>query len=244
MRPAEALPLSDTRPIPLRGGLGRVAQGLIAYGIIGLIVAAVCLIALIWVNGRVGALRAEAEMSVGQLSTSMERTAKALHDASTTAQSFTVTVVQSAQAVSSAADTITDVQTGLDSLEAQLRAVSILGAQPLSTTADAVARIDASLEGLDTRLDAIAAGLEQNRDALADNATSLGQLGDSIDAVATRLDSGVIEDSLGDIQMVIVVILLMFAAWSILPAVGALVGGVWLRRELERSAVEPVAQTP
>ena len=155
----------------------------------------------------------------------MERTANALHDASTTAQSFTVTVEQSAQAVSSAADTITEVRTGLGSLEAQLRAVSILGAQPLSGTADAVGRIDASLEGLDTRLDGIATGLDGNRDALAGNATSLGQLGDSVEAMATRLDSGVVEDSLAQIQMVIAVVLLLFTAWSAVPAVGALVAG-------------------
>jgi methyl-accepting chemotaxis protein len=221
-----------------------VAQGLIAYGIVGLVVAAICLVALIWVNGRIGGLRAEAETTVSQLATSMERTANALHDASTTAQSFTVTVEESARAVSSAADTITEVRSGLGSLEAQLRAVSILGAQPLSATADAVGRIDASLEGLDTRLDGIAAGLEGNRDALARNATSLGQLGDSVEAMATRLDSGVIEDSLGDIQTVIVVILLVFTAWSMVPAVGALVAGLWLRRELERPGGEPLDQAP
>lgn len=236
--------MSETRPLGLRGGLRRLAQGLIAYGIIGLVVAAVCLVALIWVNGRVGGLRVEAETTVGNLASTMDRTANALHDASTTAQSFTVTVEESAQAVASAAATITEVRTGLASLEAQLRAVSILGAQPLSGTADAVGRIDASLQGLDTRLDGIATGLEGNRDALARNATSLGQLGDSVEATATRLDSGVIEDSLGDIQMVIVIVLLVFTAWSLVPAVGALVGGLWLRRELERSGAEPRDQAP
>ena len=94
-------------------------------------------------------------------------------------------------------------------------------------------RIHTSVEGLDTRLKAIGTGLEGNRDTLASNATSLGQLGDSVEAMATRLDSGVIEDSLGDIQKVIVVVLLVFTAWSLVPAVGALVGGLWLRRELE-----------
>jgi hypothetical protein len=118
--------------------------------------------------------------------------------------------------------------------------VSILGAQPLSGTADAVGRIDASLEGLDTRLSGIATGLSGNRDALARNATSLGQLGDSVEAMAERLDSGVIEDSLGDIQAVIVVVLLVFTAWSLVPAVGALVAGLWLRRELERSTEAPL----
>jgi hypothetical protein len=235
--------MSEARPVGLRGGLRRLAQGLIAYGIIGLVVAAICLVALIWVNGRVGGLRAEAETTVGNLATTMDRTAQSLHDASTTAQSFTVTVEESAQAVSSAAATITEVRTGLGSLESQLRAVSILGAQPLSGTADAVGRIDASLEGLDTRLSGIATGLSGNRDALARNATSLGQLGDSVEAMAERLDSGVIEDSLGDIQKVIVVVLLVFTAWSLVPAVGALVGGLWLRRELERSA-DALRQAP
>ncbi len=236
--------MDETRPFGLRGGLRRVAQGLIGYGIAGLVVAVICLVALIWVNGRVGGLRAEAETTVGQLATSMERTANALHDASTTAQSFTVTVEESAQAVSAAADTITETRTGLASLEAQLRAVNILGTQPLSGTADAVGRIDTSLDGLDTRLDAIAAGLGSNRDTLARNATSLGQLGDSVEAMATRLDSGVVEDSLGDIQMVIVVVLLLFTAWSIVPAVGALVAGLWLRRELDESGAEPRDQAP
>jgi len=232
----------ETRPLELRGGLRRVAQGLIAYGIVGLVVAAICLVALIWVNGKVGGLRTETETTVGNLATTMDRTAQALHDASTTAQGFTVTVEESAQAVSSAADTITQVRTGLASLEAQLRAVSILGAQPLSATADAVGRIHTSVEGLDTRLKAIGTGLEGNRDTLASNASSLGQLGDSVEQMATRLDSGVIEDSLGDIQKVIVVVLLVFTAWSLVPAVGALVGGLWLRRELETG--EPLDQTP
>ena len=91
---------------------------------------------------------------------------------------------------------------------------------------------------------AIATGLEGNRDALAGNATSLGQLGDSVEAMATRLDSGVVEDSLAQIQMVIAVVLLLFTAWSAVPAVGALVAGIWLRRELERSGAEPRDQTP
>ena len=63
----------ETRPLELRGGLGRVAQGLIAYGIVGLVVAAICLVALIWVNGKVGGLRTEAETTVGNLATTMDR---------------------------------------------------------------------------------------------------------------------------------------------------------------------------
>ena len=81
----------------------------------------------------------------------------------------------------------------------------------------------------------IADDLKGNRDALAGNAASLNELGESTEALAARLGPGVGQDSLGDVQQVIAVTLLMFAAWSFVPAVGALVLGVWLRRELGRS---------
>jgi hypothetical protein len=230
-----AQPPGPPRPPDLRGGLDRLSRGLIAYGIVGLVVAAIGLAALFWVSGQVGRVRDEVGTSVGQLATTMERTATALHDASSTAQSFTGTVDESAKAVSSTAATITEVRSDLGVLEGQLRSVNILGQSPLGSSADAVARITASLEGLDTRLSVIADHLAVNRDALAGNATSLGQLGDSTAAVAARLSSGTIEDSLGGVQMVIVVTLLIFAAWSIVPAVGALVLGMWLRRELAAS---------
>lgn len=221
----------------LRGGLGRLSSGLIAYGILGLVVAAIGFGALVWVNDRVSSLRGEVETTLRQRATTMELAAKVLHDASTTAQSFTVTVDQSSQAVSSAADTITEARSDLTAMEAQLRSVSILGATPLSSAADAVGRIATSMEGLDTRLSLIADSLQGNRNALAANATSLGQLGDITEALAARLGLGVIEDSLGDLQRVISVTLLVFTAWSAAPAVGALLLGLWLRRAVSQTAI-------
>ncbi len=231
--------MTEVRPLEVGGALQRLSRGLIAYGVIGLVVAVIGLAALFIVSGRIGGLRDEATATVTDLATTMERTATVLHQASTTAQSFTVTVDESAKAVASTATTITETRAGLASLEAQLRSVAILGASPLGASADSVQRISASLEGLDTRLTTIAASLATNRDALASNATSLGQLGDSTDAMAERLSSGDVEDALGDVQLIIVVALLVFAAWSVVPAVGALVAGVWLRRELESRARTP-----
>jgi hypothetical protein len=224
--------IEESRPLGLRGGLRRVSRGLIVYGIIGLVVTAIGFGALVWANGRISNLRGEAQATVARLATTMEVAAYVLHGASTTAQSFSATVDQSAQAVSAAAVTITEVRSDLSALEAQLRSVSILGATPLSSPADAVGRIAASMEGLDTRLSLIADGGKGNRDALAGNATALGELGDSTQALAARLGSVVGQDLIGDVQLVIAVTLLAFAAWSFVPAVGALVLGVWLRREL------------
>ena len=227
--------MEESRPLGLRGGLRRVSRGLIAYGIIGLIVAAIGFSAMVWVNGRISNLRGEAEATVARLATTMELAAMVLRGGSTTAQSFSGTVDQTARAVSSAAVTTTEVRSDLSALEAQLRSVSFLGATPLSSSADAVGRIGASMEGLDTQLSLIADGLTGNRDALAGNGASLSDLGDSTEALAARLGPSVGQDSLGDVQQVIAITLLMFAAWSFVPAAGALVLGVWLRRELGRS---------
>jgi len=233
-QPMAAQP-SETRPPDLRGvrdGLRRLSRGLIAYGIIGVVVAAIGFGALVWVNGRISALGDRVEVTVGELATTMERTATVLHDASATAQSFTTTLDRSTEALNSTADSIAGVRSNLESLESLFRAVNILGATPLGPAADAIGGITTAIKGLDTRLSAIADSLAGNRDTLAQNATSLGQLGDSTAALAARLRSGVIEDSVADVQMVIVVTMLVFTVWAVVPAAGALVLGVWLRRQL------------
>jgi hypothetical protein len=132
------------------------------------------------------------------------------------------------------ADTIGTVRDDLRNLESQLRSVSILGSSPLGGPANTVGNIATSLESLDGRLSAIGESLAANRDSLARNAVSLGALGDSTAALATRLRSGSVEDSLDDVAVVITVMLLVFSAWAAVPAVGALAFGIWLRRELER----------
>jgi len=227
--------MGESRPLGLAEGLHRLSRGLIAYGIIGIVVAAIGFGALVWANGRISQIRSEVAANVARLTTTAGFAANVLHGASTTAQSFSATVDQSAQAVSAAAVTITEVRSDLSSLEAQLRSVSILGATPLSSPADAVGRIAASMEGFDTRLSLIADSLKVNRDALASNATALLQLGDGTEALAVRLGSGDDGDSIGEVQLVIAVTLLVTAASSCVPAAGALVLGVWLRRELGRS---------
>jgi len=220
------------QPLGMRRGLGRLSSGLIAYGVVGLLVAAIGFGALVWVAGRFGRLSSEVETSVGQMTGTMERTADALRDASRTAKTFSTTLDQAAMALPSVSTQIAGVRSDLGALEAQLRSVNIFGSTPLSNAADAVGRIAVGLEGLDTQLALAGVAMAANRDALASNSTSLGMLGDSTAATAARLRSGVVEDSVGDVQLVVMVMLFVFTALSVVPAVGALVLGVWLRREL------------
>ena len=220
-------------PVDLRRGLDRLSRGLIAYVIVALVVAAIAFGALIWVNNRIGNLRTEVTTTVGLLATTTADTASTPRDASTTAQTFSDTLGQAATSLPAMSDRIHTLQGGLDSLEATLRSVSILGASPLGGAADSVAKISDSLDGIDQQLSLITVALKANSDALATNAASLGKLADSTQALATRLGSGVVEDSLGDVQLVIVIVLLVFTALSLVPAIGALTFGMWLRRELE-----------
>jgi hypothetical protein len=231
--------MDDHRPLGLRAGIRRLSTGLMIYGVIGVIVAVLGLVALVYVNGRVASLADRVGTSVEQLATTMERTAVALEDASATADSFTVTLGRTNEAVAAAANTIIGVRTNLETLETAMRAVNILGVAPLGVAAGAVGGIADALEGLDTRLTAISDGLASNGDRLAANAASLARLAESTRTIADRLGSGEVEASLDDVQTVITVILLLFALWTAVPAVGALVFGIWLRRETEHG-IHPV----
>jgi hypothetical protein len=202
---------------------------------VGLVVAAIGFGAMVWVNGRISTLRADAEASVAQAANTMELAAVVLRGASTTAQSFSGTADQTRQAVSAAVATVSEARSDLSALEAQLRSVSVLGATPLASSADAVGRIAASMDGIESQIPVLADSLGGNRDALARNASALSDLADSTAELAARLGSGGGQDSLGDVQQVIAITLLMFAAWSGVPAVGALGLGAWLRGEVVRS---------
>ena len=213
----------------------RLSQGLIAYGIVGLVVADIGFGAMVWVNGRISAIRADAEANVAQAASTMDLAATVLRGASTTAQSFSGTADQTGQAVSAAVATVSEARSDLSALEAQLRSVNLLGATPLASSADAVARIAASLDGLESQIPLVADSLQGNRDALARIAAALSALADSAAALAARLGPGAGQDSFGDVQQVIAITLLMFAAWSFVPAVGALALAAWLRGELAGS---------
>lgn len=214
------------------GGARRLSRGLIAYGIVGFVVASIGFGAMVWVNGRISTIRTDAEASVAQAASTMELAATVLRGASTTAQSFSGTAEQTRQAVSAAVATIAEARSDLSTLEAQLRSVNLLGATPLASSADAVGRIAASMDGLERQIPFVADSLGGNRDALARNAAALGELADRTAALAASLAPGSGQDVFADVQQVIDVTLLMFAAWAFVPAIGALWLGAWLRGEL------------
>lgn len=218
----------------LRGGLERLSTGLIAFGVIGLIAALIGLAALAWAGGRISSLAEVVDVEVETLSSTLDRTAGTLRDASTSAVSFAVTLERTPPSVRQAAATIRNLRPNLQAIEAQLSGINILGARPLADAAQLFGEMASDLQGLDTRLDLIANDLGVDRDALLVNAASLSELADRTEAVAERVRGGIIQRSLGDLQAALVVTLLVFVGWTAVPSVAALAFGVWLRRLLTR----------
>ena len=221
-----------TRSLGLPDGSRRLGDALIGYGVAGLTVALLGLLALVWVSGRVAALADSVDVEVAQLATTLDRTADTLHDAGSSAVSFAVTLERTPPSVRQAAVTIRNLRPNLQAIEAQLSTISILGTEPLAGPARLFGQMATDLEGLDTRLDLIADDLETDRDALLANSRSLTEAGDQAAVLAERVRSGFIQGGLDDLRAVLVVTVLVFVGWTAVPAVGALLLGIWLRRTL------------
>ena len=219
-------------PTGLRGGLRRLSTGLIAYGIAGLAVAVLGLVALGWTSGRVAGLADRLDGEVTQLATTLDQTADTLRAAGSSAITFAVTLERTPPSVRQTAETIRNLRPNLQAIESQLSSISILGTRPLADAARLFGEMASDLQGLDTRLDLIANDLGTDRDALLRNAESLEDLADRTAVMAERVRTGFIQGSLEDLRIVLVLTILVFVGWTAVPAVGALALGIWLRRTL------------
>ena len=216
----------------LRPGLRRLSTGLLAYGALGIVLAMLGLVATVWVGGRLGSLTDRVSTQVESVTATLEDTGAVLTDAGDTASSFAMTLTRTAESLDKAADSVSSIQPKLADLEAQFRSVDILGNQPLARAADVIAGIHTSLDGLDGRLHGIATSLTDNRASLEANARSLTALGSRLTILARDLRTGTIEESLADIRVIILVTFLLLTAWTAVPAVAAMLLGLWLRRNL------------
>ena len=228
---------SPDRPLGLRSGLRRLSGGLLIYGALGLLIALLGLLALVWVGGRIDALAERAEVQVDAVIASLDETANVLTVTGATAGSFGGTLSATASTVGQAADTIRGVKPRLTDLESQFRSINILGNQPLANAADVVAEINTGLEGLDSKLDLVGDSLLDNQAALDRNAAALTSLGVRLGELADRLEAGI--GTVEDVQAIITVTLLVFTAWTAVPAVGAIGLGLWLRRQLGPAEAGP-----
>ena len=162
-------------PATVREAMPRLANGLIAYGVVGLVLALIAALALAWAGGRFASLGDRIETQAATIADTLDASASALQDASSSATSFAVTLERTPPIVRQVATALGDVETSLQSISSQLAAIDILGRQPLAGTAERVNNMAAALDGLDTRLGLVAGDLEGNRDALLANSASLAR---------------------------------------------------------------------
>ena len=228
-------------PLDLRAGLRRLSTGLLVYGGIGLALALLGLVAMIYVGNRIGGLADTTGERVESLILTVEDAADVLADAGSSAVSFAATLERTPPTVRQAASTVESMRQTLLTIESQLGAFSILGSQPLGNVAAQFGQIATQLEGLDTRLGLIATDLEDNKTKLLANAESLTALGERLQTIADDLRTGFIQDGLDDVRVIITILALLLVAWTAVPAVGALILGWWLRRVLGPSPSGEIA---
>lgn len=219
-------------PPTLRRALRRLSTGLILYGVVGLMLAVIGGFALAWVGGRVTAVADRTGEQVDSIVATLDQTSFVLSSMGASATSFSGTLERTPPAVRQTAETVVNLRANLSLVEGQLSAINILGARPLANAANLFGQMATDLEGLDTRLETIAADLDTNRAALVDNSARLAALGTELNGLADDLRGGVIEDSLADVQQILAVLSVMLIAWTALPAFGALILGLSIRRQL------------
>ncbi len=219
-----------------RSLLPQLARGLIAYGIVGLVLAVLTSIAVLIAIGRLGTIGKSTSGSTDQVGTVLERMATVLDDAATSAGSFGATIDSSSAALTSAAVDLRAVVPQLRDIERQANAINILGSPPLAPLAGLFGGIADQLGDLDSQLDGVAADLVANRSALAANATSLRALATEVRALGARIAPTTIARIVDDATWLAFALLAVVVTGVGLPAGAALAGGWWLRREILRSA--------
>ena len=149
------------------------------------------------------------------------------------ATSFSGTLERTPPAVRQTAQTVANLRANLILVEGQLSAINILGARPLANAANLFGQMATDLEGLDTpaRGDR-RRSRRQPRRRCSTTPRSCRRFGTELDGLADGLRAGAIEDSLADVQLILVVLSVLLVVWTVFPAAGALGLGWWLRREL------------
>jgi hypothetical protein len=222
-----------------RRGLWRLANALIVYGIIGLLAAAIGIVALISASGRIGLLGERIVSEAVSLDMIIDQTAGVLDDAATTAESLGPTVERTSETVSAAAAALRDIEPRLRDMETQANAIEIFGQRPVAPLGQLFGQIATDISGLDDQLDGIATEMGQNEAALTANARSLRALADLVRAYKGHLEPAAIDAGIDEARRLLLLTLALFIGWTAVPAVGSLIVGRWMRSLIEPPRLAP-----
>jgi hypothetical protein len=219
----------------MRPMLRRLARLLLGYGIAGLVVAAIGVLALVVALGRVNGLADRLRDDVGGVSATLDRTATVLDNAAVSAGGFGTTVDSSTTALNQAAADLRAIVPQLRDIETRANDINVLGSRPLEPIAGLFGQIAGQLGDLDAQLDGVATNLTANRAALTANASSLADLAAQTRTLSQRLGGDSLPATVEDARWLILAMLVVGTLGAVVPASGALLVWSWLRRWLDRS---------
>lgn len=225
-----------------RRRLGTLSKGLIAYGVIGIVLTVLMLGAVVAVGNRLDAVAGRMSSRLTTISATVDRTATALERAGSTSQSFGGTLDQAVPTIAQVDKALTDVVATLKDLESTSSVLTFLGQQPLAALSGRFGQIATQLGALQGQLSTLGTNLSDNRTNLAALGTSLTDLAAQLRQANVTLGSGEIESSLSEIVLLVRGALALLAVWFAVPAVAALAFGIWVRRQIRSEA--PPAATP
>jgi hypothetical protein len=222
-----------------RRGLFRLANALIVYGVVGILAAAIGIVALIGASGRIGSLGDRIVADAVSLDAIIVLTADVLDDAATTVGTFGPTVERTSATITSAAGALRDLEPRLRDVETQANAFEIFGQRPVAPLGQLFGQIATDISGLPDQLDGIATEMGRNQTALTANAASLRALANVVRAYKDRVKPEAIDAGIDESRGLLQFTLALFIGWTAVPAVGSLIVGRWMRRLVEPERVPP-----
>ncbi|MGZ8721637.1 MAG: hypothetical protein ACXWXH_09245 [Aeromicrobium sp.] len=222
--------------------LKTLSTGLVVYGIVGIVLTVILLGVSLTIGSRLESLSSRLSDRLDTISQTVEKTGATLDRAASTSGSLSTTMEQAVTTVGQVDTTLGEVVATVRELQSTASTLTIFGQTPLTSLADRFGRVAGQVETLQAQVGTLGEDLATNRSGLASLGTSTTDLATQLRQVGQVLSSGEIEDSLREIVSIIRWTLGLLAIWFAVPAIGALVFGVWLRRQLAADAITPGAR--
>ena len=212
--------------------LKTLSNGLVVYGVIGIVLTIVLLGATATIGSRLESLSTRLTDRLETISATIDKTATTLETAGSTSGSFSSTIQQGATTIGQVNATLGEVVTAVHEIQAAASTLSILGQNPLASLSARFGTVATQLETLQSKVGELGGNLGDNQSKLSELGSRTTELATQLRLVSQVLSSGEIEDSLNEIVSVVRLALGLLAVWFAVPAIAALAFGIWIRRQL------------
>ncbi len=213
----------------------RLATGLTAYGVIGIALSVAAILVAFWLDGAFGETQEDVTSQIAQLEVTIDKTATSLRDTADSLAGFGTTFESTSAGLVQMGEVTTRLAVVIDDLAAFFATI-----EPLVGSVPALDGVSDQLTGLEQSLGAVAADLTANRGQLGTTGASLRDLAAQLDEVETTLATGVIDERVGQGFDFLRAAIIALTVWFALPALAALLIGIWLRRAV--APREPAAR--